>query len=140
MKTEEKIVESIFNLSRTIREHMMSSCKTYHFTLVQLHVLLMLKKEKHIKMTDVANSLKIALPTATSILDKLVSADLVSRKADENDRRNVILSLTEKGKDMLEKGMKARKEMMKKMLSNLSEDEKSTILNAMTKLINNYEK
>lgn len=140
MKTEEQIIESIFDFSRMFREIMMNSCKTHSLTMLQLHVLLIMKNGKDLKVKDVADHLMIAMPTATNLLDKLVEQELVTRKVDENDRRNVLLSLTDKGRELLIKGKKMRNDVMNKVLSHLNDEEKISLLNILNKLQSNYEK
>lgn len=140
MKIDQKIIETIFEFSRIFREIMMNSCKSHSLTMLQLHVLLMMKKGQDIKVKDIADKLMIAMPTATNLLDKLVEQELVIRKIDTNDRRNVLLSLTEKGKDFLIKGVKIRNEMMYKLLDNLSNEEKNNFFNILNKLKSTYEK
>lgn len=140
MKIDQKIIETIFEFSRIFREIMMNSCKSHSLTMLQLHVLLMMKKGQDIKVKDIADKLMIAMPTATNLLDKLVEQELVIRKIDTNDRRNVLLSSTEKGKDFLIKGVKIRNEMMYKLLDNLSNEEKNNFFNILNKLKSTYEK
>lgn len=140
MKTEEKIIETIIEFSRFFREIMMNSCKSHSLTMLQIHVLHMMKDKQEVKMKDIADKLMIATPTASSLVDKLSDQKLINRKADKDDRRNVLISLTAKGEDFLKLGLKVRNETMHKLINNLSITEKESFLNILNKLKSSYEK
>jgi DNA-binding MarR family transcriptional regulator len=140
MKTEEKIIETIIEFSRFFREIMMNSCKSHSLTMLQIHVLHMMKDKQEVKMKDIADKLMIAMPTASGLVDKLSDQKLINRKADKDDRRNVLISLTAKGEDFLKLGLKVRNETMHKLISNLSTTEKENFLNILIKLKLSYEK
>lgn len=140
MKTEEKIIETVFEFSRMFREIMMRSCKINCLTTIQLHVLIMIKDSQEVKVKDIAERLMVTMPTTTTIIDKLVKQKLVARKVDKNDRRNVLICSTSKGKKLLEKGLIVRNEMMHKLLSNLTVLEKDSFLKILNKLKTPYEK
>jgi DNA-binding MarR family transcriptional regulator len=48
-------------------------------------------------MTDLADSLCLNLPTATKLIDRMVSDNLVYRKSHARDRRRVMVFATESG-------------------------------------------
>jgi DNA-binding MarR family transcriptional regulator len=66
-------------------------------TVAQLRVLLLLHTEGPMRMSAIATHLSIALSTATGILDKLVTKDMVIREDDPEDRRLVNCKLSKAG-------------------------------------------
>lgn len=63
--------------------------------------------------------------TIVKIIDKLESMSFVKREVDPNDRRSKLVSLTAKGKTILDKVRKVRTELEDEVLSHFSkEDEK----------------
>lgn len=91
-------------------------------------------------MGDVAEYFHIELPSATSLLNKLCDQKLVERHEDENDRRLVMISLTNEGKKLLQQAMNQRRKKLEKTLSYLSEKEKNELLNIMKTLNNKLQK
>jgi DNA-binding MarR family transcriptional regulator len=74
-------------------------------------------------MKDVVDTLNIGASTATRQLDTLVHQGLVSRKAAESDRRKVILTLTEDGKQLYRRFKNHVIQVMKSSIKKYSEDE-----------------
>ncbi len=68
-----------------------------NLTMSQLRVLLLLKMNQKMKMTQIASALNIHVSTATGLLDRLISKKLVIRESGEDDRRVIYCSLTEDG-------------------------------------------
>lgn len=135
--------EVIFRLFRLMKENFMSSFAV-HLSIVQLHVLIYLKKKGSAQMSDIAENFHIEKPTATSLLDKLVKLKFARRKADKKDRRVVHIILTEKGEAILKEAMEHRSKKINLMLSYLSEKDKKTLLMILGKIVANikeqYEK
>ncbi|MEX2431240.1 MAG: MarR family transcriptional regulator [Dehalococcoidia bacterium] len=71
-------------------------------TLPQLRALLLLHKGVQ-RMGDLAAGLGVTLPSATSVVDRLVGKELVERSHDERDRRVVTCVLTEAGRTAVER-------------------------------------
>jgi len=66
-------------------------------TMPQLKALLLLHVDGTARMTDLAATLDVSMPSATGILDRLVQRGLVVRGTDPADRRVVTCSLSEDG-------------------------------------------
>ena len=58
---------------------------------------------KRLQMGEVAGSLLFSSGAATKLFDRLVERGLVARSADPNDRRCVIVSLTDEGSDLIDR-------------------------------------
>jgi DNA-binding MarR family transcriptional regulator len=57
------------------------------------------------------------------MVDRLLQNGLLERQRDEKDRRIVLVSLSAKGKKMVDYLMKARKQNLEKFLCELTQDE-----------------
>jgi DNA-binding MarR family transcriptional regulator len=87
-------------------------------------------------MSELAKALMMTKPQLTHLVEQLVTAELVERQPDANDRRVINLALTEKGR-ILGKDMKQRaKENTKKILSTLTPEELSQMASALEILRN----
>jgi DNA-binding MarR family transcriptional regulator len=68
-------------------------------TVAQLRVLLVLYTEGPCRMSILATRMGVALPTITGIVDNLVKKEMVVRRADAEDRRLVICTLSLRGQE-----------------------------------------
>lgn len=99
-------------------------------TLPQYRVLVFLDSGKR-PATDVASLLDVTPSTVTSVVDGLVSRDLVQRGEDENDRRRVILSLTDAGCDALRSGDRVVSERLGRLLDRMDSEQSETVLTGL---------
>lgn len=129
-----QLIEALFTLSRLMKENMTYSSKLLEVSLLQLQVLIYIKKNPSLQMSEIATKFSIELPSATSLVTKLVSMELVSRKSDKKDKRVVRVSLTKKGENLLSDAMKERSKKMNDTLGHLSEEDKKTLLEIVKRL------
>lgn len=86
-------------------------------------------------VTEIGEHLGVSSAAASQMLERLVQQDLVIRTEDPDDRRVKRIELTEKGKRILDEGLRARQTWLKDLARSLSEEEKGTVQNAMSILI-----
>ena len=135
-----KFIEVMFKSSRLFRERMHYSSTIAHLSFLQIQTLTYLKIRHNAQMTEIAEHLHIELPSATSLLNKLVTLQLVKRQQDEKDRRLVRIVLTKEGNDMLAQARKAKESHVTKLLSYLTSEERQELLRLMEKLNERIEK
>jgi len=135
-----KIFEAMFKNSRLFKDRTTSSSEFTHLSILQIHTLSLLKKNASLPMSEIAEYFRIELPSATSLLNKLVALQLVKREQDTKDRRLVKIVLTEKGDDLLKKAMDERVTHIERMLSYLSGTEQQELLRLLEKLNERIEK
>jgi len=126
------LIDAIFKLSRFMKDSVGGDLTS--LSMLQLQALVFLKKHSGSQMGDIAENFSIELPSATSLVNKLVKANLVLRKADIKDRRLVRVELTKKGEFLLKK---AREEKTKRIMENLqvlSDTEKKDLLIIIEKM------
>ena len=138
--TARKFIELMFRNSRMLRDEMRYASNIAHLSMLQIHTLSFLKQKQNAQMTEIAENFHIELPSATSLLNKLVALQLVKRQADEKDRRMVRIALTEAGNDILKKAMEEKVAHMERMLSYLTESEQHELLRLLEKLNERIEK
>jgi DNA-binding MarR family transcriptional regulator len=69
-------------------------------TLVQVRVLRRLAKQPQ-SLSQLGAELGLAPPSITRLVDRLEARDLIARQRDEVDRRKVVATLTEKGRQLV---------------------------------------
>jgi DNA-binding MarR family transcriptional regulator len=125
---DEAIMETMMHVGRIVRNSMHISSSIAELTLLQLETLIYLARNPQVHMVEVANYFHITKPTATSMLNKLVSLKLVKRDENKLDRRVVRVNLSELGKNLLEETQKKKKEKFTAILAELSQEDKEHLL------------
>lgn len=74
-------------------------------------------------VSDVAKNLNISKPNMTPIIDNLVNNDLVIRYEDPNDRRKILLKVSEKGHKFLNKKKQEIVSSLSNRISTLEDEE-----------------
>lgn len=134
------LMEMLFKISRLMKEKMSFRNDLIHLSVLQIQTLVHLSQNEKVSMSDIAQHFLIELPSATSLINKLVDQDLVKRYEDQQDRRLVMITLTETGKIMFEQAMSQRKKKFEKILSYLSAKEKQDLLSIFKTLDNKLQK
>jgi DNA-binding MarR family transcriptional regulator len=135
-----ELIEEMFKISRLMKEKMSFTNSLMHLSALQVHALMFLNYNKEATMSDIADYFRIELPSATSLVNKLCDQKLVKRYEDLKDRRLVKIVLTADGKILLEQAIRQRKSKLEKLLSYLSEEEKTGLLNILKTLIDRLQK
>ncbi len=130
-----QLTEAIFSLSRIWKDRMDCKSELVNLSVLQLQALIFIKKHPESTMNEIASYFSIELPSATSLVSKLVKLKLVKRVADKKDRRIVRIILTSYGEKLFEDAMKQRTEKIGQILSHLDKEDKEDFLKIITKLI-----
>lgn len=85
-------------------------------------------------MSAVAKLLSVTVGTLTIAVNNLVKKGYIDRVRSKEDRRVVLVSLTEKGKKAYQHHKRFHEEMIQSLLKGLSEQEISTLVTALTNL------
>ncbi|MYB62834.1 MAG: MarR family transcriptional regulator [Gemmatimonadetes bacterium] len=93
------VVKQLFRIAYFFR---LKELQGLYMTVLQLKMLILIEHMGPIRMGEIANCLSIGLSTTTSIVDRMVSKNLVQRDSDPKDRRVVACSLTPAGRGAIE--------------------------------------
>jgi DNA-binding MarR family transcriptional regulator len=99
-------------------------------SLPQLRMLLLLEMDGPSTMGDLARRASVAMPTATSSVNALVKARYVTRRRAKRDRRIVVVTLSAKGKDVLERLHEERAQRLQKVLERLDAADQTRFVEA----------
>lgn len=89
-------------------------------TTSQLTVLELLEQQDQLKPSDLIPFLSTTPAAVTMLLDRMERGELIKRTRDEGDRRIVWVSITEKGKHEVERGVAARNSYLSSILDRIS--------------------
>lgn len=91
---------SMWRVQRKIMSQM-SLPKEIGLTVPQFGLLRLIAHEKEARVIQLADKLEVKSSAVTVMLDRLELLGLSKREPDENDRRAVTVTITEKGKEVL---------------------------------------
>jgi DNA-binding MarR family transcriptional regulator len=89
----------------------------------QYGLLFGLRQHRQLSLSELADSASLSPAAATEMLDGLLAAGLVQRERSEQDRRVVLISLTERGEALVEERRKRYDPRWRAALADFSEDE-----------------
>lgn len=109
-------------------------------TCSQLFVMEYLARHERCQMGEVAEAMNISYSAATGMLDRLVSHTFVKRFRGEDDRRVVFVSITPKGKKIVQEIYEQKRKGLMDLFGRLSRQECFTYLEILEKLVQNLSK
>jgi DNA-binding MarR family transcriptional regulator len=98
---------------------------------VQVRILFALNKEKQISMSALGKKLEMQKPNVTSFVDKLIEEGLVERIYQEDDRRVIMISLTDKGTDYIENYLQYTKGIIRDRIGQLEDKDLEILQNIL---------
>jgi len=113
---------------------------TYHLagldlTFQQFVVMKFIFQKECPKMTDLSEELNVTMGNVTTMIDRLIKQDYVTRKDDPEDRRVVRVCLTTEGKHLMVKAAEARRKNMAMILNKISKEDQASLFKIMEKLV-----
>ncbi len=104
-RTKEELVESVLELGekafRDLFPILPKEWLSLDLTMPQLKVVLLLFLNGPERMGTIASALGVSLATATGVVDRLVEKDMMTREGDPNDRRIVLIRLSDQGEKLI---------------------------------------
>lgn len=98
-------------------------------------VLLLLSKSSVLRASDIAAELGITSGAVTCLADKLAGLGYVTRERSDEDRRVVLLSLTEEGRSCLARVRQERLERIASVVGKLETEDLEKLLDVFQKLM-----
>lgn len=139
-KKETVELESLLRrLSMVLRSRHKKILNDFHITFPQFMVLLALGHSEEVIMTDLVENIHMAPPTATGVVDRLVSQELVERFRSDDDRRVVKVRLTEKGKTVLKEVKEKKLQLLEDDLKAFTSEECNILISLLEKLYNSVQ-
>ena len=92
-------------------------------SLLHLEIMMTLKEASTKHIAEIGEKLLIPKPQMTHLIDRLVGLEIVERRPDTADRRITNITLTEKGRKMIEEHDRLFKSSIKENLSCLTDEE-----------------
>jgi DNA-binding MarR family transcriptional regulator len=85
-------------------------------------------------VSEIGTQLGVTNAASSQLIDRLVGLGLIERTEDPSDRRAKQLTITSKGKSVLEQGIAARRKWMEALTTQLTPEQRLTVITALTVL------
>ncbi|MBP2001996.1 DNA-binding MarR family transcriptional regulator [Paenibacillus shirakamiensis] len=111
---------------------------SYNIGISPVIILGELKQHGPQKQTILANKLGYTPGAMTNIAGRLIAQGMAKRKYNENDRRHVLLEITDKGLDVLKEAQQHGNAFRAELFQLLDEEEIRQLLRIYEKLLKNF--
>lgn len=105
--------------------------KSTGLSMPQFSIMMQLHYKGACGMSKVSEGFDITPAAASQLVDKLFQSGLIQRVEDPHDRRAKLLSLTDKGRDLVLQGIQERYRWVDELAGKLSAEERSRISEAL---------
>jgi len=128
-----QLLEVIPVIMREIRSEMRSR-RSPDLTVPQFRTLSFVSRNVGTSLLDVANHLGLTPPSTSRLVDGLIYRNMMIREDHPEDRRRVKLTVTHVGEQILEASRQDALTYLSTKLSNITADDRETIVKAMNVL------
>lgn len=128
------VLVRLFRNVNAIEERAMRTEEYKDVTTNDMHVIEAIGMEGAKNMTSVARSLEVTTGTLTIAINSLVKKGYVDRVRSEEDRRVVLISLSEKGRRAYLHHRRFHEQMIESVVEELTEEEQRILAKALAKL------
>lgn len=129
-----EVLVRLFRNINVIEERAICTGEYKDVTANDMHVIEAIDMEEARNMSSVARSLGVTTGTLTIAVNSLVKKGYVERARSEEDRRVVLVSLSEKGKRAYLHHRQFHEQMIEAIVEELSEEEQAVLEKALVKL------
>ena len=105
--------------------------KSTGLSMQQFSILMQLHYRSHCGISDISERFEITSAAASQLADKLVQSGLIERVESPEDRRAKLLTLSAKGKNLIERGVEERYRWMDKLAVGLNEPDQKKVTSAL---------
>ncbi len=119
----EQLDPILFNALRAIYRFQQSKMTAFGLDYEDIYLLQLLMNHTPQRMGEIADEMGIPISTATRVVDRLEEKKLLSRIKDPRDKRNILVTLEQKGKDVVTKVENQTYQILSKNLSNYTDED-----------------
>lgn len=136
----DEVGKMVQHLVRVMQLFERDQIKPHGFTSSQSYILIELKKSKQLTMNELSEKMNVTTSTMTRLINNLVRDKYVERYKDEDDRRIVLVRLTQGGIEVAEKLELAISDYYRRIVDSLPEGQIDDVLKSVSLLIKAFDK
>ncbi len=138
--TATRLADLTFTLLANCQEKENRLAEQYGLTQAEFRCLRLFGAEECLNNKHIAERMKLSPSRLTRIIDGLVKKSYIVREIDFNDRRNMRVSLSDRGKLLVKKLNQAYIDIHSEILQDIDDEQHKPLINAMTNLLSALEK
>ena len=129
-----KLLVQLFNDILQIEEKSLKNTQFTDLSITEIHTIEAIGLDRSRTMGEIAHDLRITVGTLTSAINRLIKKGYAERSRTEEDRRVVLVSLTEKGKHAYKIHADFHKEMVQATLNSYNDEEQEVLCDVIEKI------
>jgi len=133
--TAEKLANLTFSLLANCQEKEVRLAEIHNLTQAEFRCLRLFGSDEVMNNKSIAERMKLSPSRLTRIIDGLVEKEYVIREIDNNDRRNMKVSLSNKGKSLVNQLNKAYVDIHREILQDIEESQHTPLITALMHLL-----
>ncbi|MFP4456042.1 MAG: MarR family winged helix-turn-helix transcriptional regulator [Clostridia bacterium] len=130
----------LFNQILAIEEQALQNEGLTDLSMTEIHTIEAIALQQLCTMSEVAYFLRITLGTLTTSVNRLVKKGYVKRYRDQQDRRKVLVELTDKGEEANRKHEEFHEKMVAQMTEDLKLQDNIVLMRSLSKLKSFFDK
>jgi DNA-binding MarR family transcriptional regulator len=134
---EESLAEAFWAVARRLRHQNREALAPWDITPSQSRAVVTLARHGAMRLSELALHLRIAPRSATEVVDDLEEAGLAERSPDPGDRRATLVTLTERGTEVVTAIRKARAAESESYFAVLNDEDRVELARILRVLRNN---
>ena len=138
--TAERLANLTFNLLANCQEKEVRLALQHGLTQAEFRCLRLFGTEEYLNNRQIAERMHLSPSRLTRIIDGLVEKLYINRELNANDRRNMKVSLSDKGKILVRQLNKAYVDIHNEILHDIEEKQHPTLISGMENLLTAIEK
>jgi DNA-binding MarR family transcriptional regulator len=131
---DESLSEAFWSVARQLRDTSQVTLAPWDITPAHLRALRVLMRHGVMRLSELSDHLHIAARSATEVVDALETRGLVERRPDPDDRRAILVELTEHGTSVLDAIRAARGTEAERAFGRLSPTDRAQLTRILRKL------
>ncbi len=133
--TAEKLANLTFSLLANCQEKEVRLAEIHNLTQAEFRCLRLFGSDEVMNNKSIAERMKLSPSRLTRIIDGLVEKEYVIREIDNNDRRNMKVSLSNRGKSLVNQLNKAYVDIHREILMDIDESQHTPLITALMHLL-----
>jgi len=131
---DESLVDAFWSVARQLRETSQETLAPWDITPAQFRALRVLRRHGQQRLSELSGRLHIAARSTTEVIDALESRGLVARRPDPDDRRAILVEVSDHGSRILDAIATARGTEVERAFDRLTPADRSDLARILGKL------
>ncbi|MFI1796271.1 MarR family winged helix-turn-helix transcriptional regulator [Streptomyces sp. NPDC020379] len=129
------LTEAVTRLRRALRASIRTDYPWETLPMAQVELLQVLAEHSPVRVGDLAARQRLAVSTVSGLIGQMITAGLVARAVDPQDRRASAVTLTDAGRGQLAAWARAHERRLGDALDSLDEEDRAAVRTALPALL-----